>query len=99
MRIIMFVSSVLYPLFIYEPTYLKPSSPRQNGRHFADDIFWCFFVNEKFCILIKISPKFVPNGQIDYNPALVQIMAWSRIGDKPLSEPVLTRFTDAYLRH
>ena len=26
---------------------------------------------EKFCILIKISLKFVPKGPIDYNPALV----------------------------
>ena len=25
-------------------------------------------------------------------------MAWRRIGDKPLSEPMLTRFTDAYVR-
>ena len=24
-------------------------------------------------------------------------MAWRRIGDKPLSEPVLTRFADAYM--
>ena len=33
----------------------------QNGRHFADNIFQCIFVNEKFCISIKISLKFVPN--------------------------------------
>ena len=26
-------------------------------------------------------------------------MALRRIGDKPLSEPMLTRFTDAYKRH
>ena len=26
---------------------------RQNGRHFADDIFRCNFVNEKFCIWLK----------------------------------------------
>ena len=26
-------------------------------------------------------------------------MAWRRIGDKPLPEPMLTRFTDAYMRH
>ena len=29
------------------------------------------FVNEKFKILIKISLKFVPEGPIDKNPALV----------------------------
>ena len=65
----------------------------------ADDIFKCIFLNEKFYVLIKISLKFVPNGPIDNNPALVQVMAWRRIGDKPLSEPMLTRFTDAYMRH
>ena len=26
-------------------------------------------------------------------------MAWRRIGDKPLSEPMLTKFADAYMRH
>ena len=76
------------------------SSPLgQNGHHFAYDIFRCIFVTEKFCILTQISLWFVPNGPIDNNPALVQIMAWWRIGDKPLSEPMLTRFTDAYMRH
>ena len=29
----------------------------------ADDIFKCIFVNGKFCILIKISPRFVPKGR------------------------------------
>ena len=47
------------------------SPPGQNGRHFADDIFRCTFMDEKFSILIKISLKFVPEGPIDNNPALV----------------------------
>ena len=54
----------------------------------ADDIFRCIFVNEKFCILIKISLKIVPKGLIDNNAALVHVMAWRRTGDKPLSEPM-----------
>ena len=45
--------------------------PGQDVRHFADDIFRRTFMNEKFCILIKISVKFVPKGPIDNNPALV----------------------------
>ena len=57
--------------------------PRQNGRHFADDIFKCIFLNENIWIPIKISLKFVPKGPIYNIPALVQIMAWSRPGDKP----------------
>ena len=52
-------------------SFANSSPPGQNGRHFADDIFGCIFMNEKFCILIKISLKFVPKGPIDNNPALV----------------------------
>ena len=63
--------------------------PRQNGRRFADDTFNRIFVNENVRISIKISLKFVPKGPINYNPALVQIMAWHRSGDKPLSEPTM----------
>ena len=46
-------------------------SPGQNGRHFADDIFRCIFMNEKFYILIKISLKFIPKGPIDNKPVLL----------------------------
>ena len=74
-------------------------APRQIGRHLAHDIFICIFVNEKVCILIQISLKFVPNGPIDNKSPLVNIMTWRRIGYKSLSEPMLTRFTDAYMRH
>ena len=31
---------------------LNLSPPEQNGRHFADDILRCIFVNGKFCVLI-----------------------------------------------
>ena len=64
--------------------------PGQNSRHFTVNILKCIFVNEKFCILIWISPEFVPKGPIDYKSALVRVMAWRRIGDKPLPEPMLT---------
>ena len=40
-------------------------------------------------ISLKIPLKFVPKGPINNIPALVQIMAWRRPGDKPLSEPML----------
>ena len=60
--------------------------PRQNGRHFADDIFKCIFWNENVWISFKISMKFIRKGLINNNPALVQIMAWCRPGDKPWSE-------------
>ena len=63
--------------------------PRQNGRPFADDTFKRIFLNENVRISIKISLKFVPKGPINYNQPLVQVMAWRRSGDKPLSEPIM----------
>ena len=66
---------------------------RQNGRHFADDIFKWIFLNENIWISIKISLKFVSKGPFNNNPALVQIMAWCRPGDKPLSEPMMVSLT------
>ena len=63
--------------------------PRQDGRHFPDDIFRCIFLNENMWIAINISLSFVPKGPIDNIPALVRIMAWRRSGDKPLSEPMM----------
>ena len=69
--------------------------PRQNGRHFPDDIFKYIFLNENIWISIKISLKFVPKGPIDNILALFQMMAWRRIGAKPLFGPMLTRLTDA----
>ena len=68
---------------------LNTLRPIQNGRHFPDDIFQCIFLNENVLIAIKISLKFVAKGPINHIPALVQIMAWRRPGDKPLSEPTM----------
>ena len=63
--------------------------PRQNGRHFADDIFKYIFLNENVSISLKISLKFVPKVPINNILALVQIMTWRRPGDQPLSEPMM----------
>ena len=62
-------------------------------------IFKCIFLNENFRVSNKISLKYVPWGLINNVTALVQIMAWRRIGEKPLSEAMLVCFTDAYVRH
>ena len=72
--------------------FFNTMRPRQNCHHFADDTFKHIFLNENVRILIKISQKFVPKGPINNIPALVQIMAWRRPGDKPLSGPMLVRF-------
>ena len=66
--------------------------PRQDGRRFPDDIFKWIFLNEIIWISIKISLKFAPMGPINNIPALVQIMAWRRPGNKPLSEAMMVSF-------
>ena len=61
-----------------------PFPPGQNDRHFADDIFKCIFIIEKFHILIWILLKFVHKDPINNNSSLVQVMAWCQTSDKPL---------------
>ena len=73
--------------------FVNALRPWQNGRHFADDIFKCIFLNENVWIPIKLSMKSVAKGPINNIPVLVQIMAWCRPGDKPLSESMMVSLT------
>ena len=86
----------------------KPWRSRVNGLHgfiiaplgkkiAANSPTTYIFLSENAVISMIISLKFIPNGPICNIPALGQIMAWRRPGDKPLSEPMSTRFTDAYI--
>ena len=86
---------------VYESviSLVNSSPPGQNGCHFADAIFRCISVNEKFCILIWVSLNFVPMGLIGDMSQLVEVMAWSLTSHKPLPEPLMAHFTDAYIRH
>ena len=86
-----FISSMYASIHLY---WLRISGhitlrPKQDGRYFADDVLKCIFLNEDVLISLKIPLKFVPRGPINHIPALVQIMAWRRPGDTPLSEPML----------
>ena len=63
--------------------------PRQDGPHFPNDTFNRIFMNKNVRISIEFSLKFVPKRPINNIPSLVQIMAWRRPGDKPLSEPMM----------
>ena len=62
---------------------------KKNGCHFTDNTFKCIFLNENVGDSIKISLKFVRKSPVDNIPALGQIMAWCRPGNKPLSEPMM----------
>ena len=54
--------------------YINTSRPRQNGRHFADDIFNWIFLNEIFWISNDFSLKCVPYDLIHSMSSLVQII-------------------------
>ena len=73
------------------------SPPGQNDRQFGRRHFQVNFFNENDGIPIQISLKFVPRSPIDNKPALLHVMAWRRTG-KPLPEPMVTQFTDTYMR-
>ena len=60
---------------------IKTLRLRQYCHHFTVNIFKFIFLKENVWILPKISLEFVPN----HIPTLVQLMAWRRPGDKPLS--------------
>ena len=72
---------------------------RKNSRHFTDDIFKCIFLNGNASTSLKNSLVFVPRVRVNNIPALVQIMAWRRPDDKPLSEPMMVRFLRIYASH
>ena len=80
---------ITHPCSDFNGGFINTLRPRQNGHHFADDILTCIFFNENVWIAIQISLKFVLRCPDNNIPALVQIMAWRRPGDKPLSEPMV----------
>ena len=75
---------------VYE--HFNSLTPRQDGRHFTDDIVQLIFFNENCCLFIQTSLKYVLTGPNQNKPVLNQIKAWRRTGDKSLSESVLPQF-------
>ena len=88
------ISTVMATIRFKSHTMYTPDQHTHWGRDKMAAIsqrpfFNCIFLNENIWISINISLKFVPKGRINNIPALVQIMAWCRLGDKPLSEPMV----------
>ena len=77
---------------IFRTLQVNTLRPRQKGRHFPGDTFKRIFLNEN----AEISLKFVPKDPINKIPALLQIMAWRRPGNKPLSEPIMVGYWRIY---
>ena len=70
--------------------------PGQNGCHVADDILKRIFLNEN----VFLNDNFNNHCSLESDKSsLFQIMAWRRIGDKPLSQLMTAYLTDAYMSH
>ena len=58
-----------------------------------------FLINLNYCIIIRISLKFVTKGPKRNRCALVHIMTCCWTGDKQLWKPKVAPFSDAHMRH
>ena len=78
------IIEIIRKKYIYRYTTLRPKG---NSRRFTNHIFRLIFPNTNHFILIQMSLKF---------SFTLLVHAWCRLlGDKPLSEPMLAKFTDA----
>ena len=66
----------------------------QNSRHFLSDIFKHIFSSKNIGISILISRSVFCS--IDTSVESIEIIAWCRSGDKPLSELMMTTITQSY---
>ena len=64
----------------------KEIEAEMNCRPFYRRHFKCIMLNE-ISFIIQIPLNIFPKGSIDNNSAFVEIMAWHRTSDRPLSEP------------
>ena len=85
------VTVMMMPYSFTLPQSVSILRPKQNGCYFPDNIFRCILLPENVWIFIKISLYFLPVVSVNNFPALVQIMAWHRPGDRLLSEPLMVR--------
>ena len=77
-------------LFVYVPCSFQDLNIEPAAKlPFFSDIFKCIFLNENVLISLQISMEFVPKVRVSNIRAFIQIMAWHRPGDKPLSEPMI----------
>ena len=73
-----------YVLTVTLTHWVRKKWPPFSRRHLK-----CIFLNENVWVSIKILLKVAPTGPFIHIPALVQILAWRRPGDKALTDPML----------
>ena len=66
---------------------------KKNVQYFAYAIFKWILLKDFFIILIQIPLQCV------YKGPLIQVMAWHLAHNKPITEPMMMQFIDAYVHH
>ena len=82
---------------VTRPQWVNTLRLRQNGRHFADDLFKCIFMNENVWNSIELLLKLITKGPDNNTQALVQIMAWRRPGGEHYLSQWWTNFLKLWL--
>ena len=85
--------------FYHIVPYIHSSPSWQNGSHFRRWHFSMHFLKWHSYNSNSNFTEICSQESNDNKPAVVQVMAWRQIGDKPLPEPMMAQFTDAYMRH
>ena len=70
---------------------------KQNGCHFADDIFKLISLHENYLILIPISMQFVHKSPMKKKPVLVSDNGWAPIRRQAIIWTNVGLFIDAYV--
>ena len=73
----------------HKKTALDSLRPRQNGCHFADDVFKFIILGDKISVWTNISLAFISKISSDDKPALAQVMPRRCASDEPLSESLV----------
>ena len=74
--------------------------PERDGRHLADNFKGFSWNRYMFCGNNSLKP--IHKGTINKKTTtsfLCQVMVWCRTGDRPSFKPMMTKFSDAYIRH
>ena len=88
--------SLLTHICVTRPQWVNKLRPKQNGCHFADDIFKYNSWQDRFLYWCKyLWVRFVPQGSTDIiKAALVKVMTLCWTGYNSLSEPMMAQFTE-----
>ena len=89
-QLLVYVSHISFWLHGEKPLTHLPLD--KMAAFLADNTFKCIFLNENDRIPIQIWQKCVSQSPIDNKPAAKQATS-------PYLKPMLTQFTDAYMRH